>query len=142
MSVEDRDWYREDFKRKEKEYGGDFSIHSKPKREKAKTYNRESYTNKPAKIVSKRRMTVENILVALLCTAFVWVSITSFIGVSAMGLTYYIPAIIVEISVFNYTYKTSKEYGNESVISLIALLICGFSIILSGTMIISILMQI
>ena len=37
MSVEDRDWYREDFKRKEKEYGGDFSIHSKPKREKAKT---------------------------------------------------------------------------------------------------------
>ena len=28
---------------------------------------------------------------------------------SAMGLTYYIPAIIVEISVFNYTYKTSKE---------------------------------
>ena len=87
-------------------------------------------------------MTVENILVALLCTAFVWVSITSFIGVSAMGLTYYIPAIIVEISVFNYTYKTSKEYGNKSVISLIALLICGFSITLSGTMIISILMQI
>lgn len=72
MSVEDRDWYREDFKRKEKEYGGDFSIHSKPKREKAKTYNRESYTNKPAKIVSKRRMTVENIFwwrffVRLLC---------------------------------------------------------------------------
>lgn len=142
MSVEDRDWYREDFKRKEKEYGGDFSFHSKPKREKAKTYNKESYTNKSAKIVSKRRMTVENILVALLCTAFVWVSITSFTGVSAMGLTYYIPAIIVEISVFNYTYKTSKEYGNKSVISLIALLICGFSIILSGTMIISILMQI
>ena len=30
MSVEDRDWYREDFKRKEEEYGGDFSLGSKP----------------------------------------------------------------------------------------------------------------
>lgn len=109
MSVEDRDWYREDFKRKEKEYGGDFSIHSKTKREKAKTYKKESYTNKPAKIVSKRRMTVENILVALLCTAFVWVSITSFTGVSAMGLTYYIPAIIVEISVFVLPIKQAKN---------------------------------
>ena len=34
MSVEDRDWYREDFKRKEKEYGGDFSLNSKPKHKK------------------------------------------------------------------------------------------------------------
>ena len=32
MSVEDRDWYREDFKRKE--YGGDFSLNSKPKHKK------------------------------------------------------------------------------------------------------------
>ena len=29
MSVEDRDWYREDFKRKEEEYGGDFSLSNK-----------------------------------------------------------------------------------------------------------------
>lgn len=29
MSVEDRDWYKEDFKRKEEEYGGDFSACSR-----------------------------------------------------------------------------------------------------------------
>lgn len=37
MSVEDRDWYREDFKRKEKEYGGDFSLNSEPKHKKKST---------------------------------------------------------------------------------------------------------
>lgn len=36
MSVEDRDWYREDFKRKEKEYGGDFSIASNQKEKRQK----------------------------------------------------------------------------------------------------------
>jgi|GEM_PF-5935207 len=30
MSLDDRDWWREDRKRKEKLYGGDFSLHSKP----------------------------------------------------------------------------------------------------------------
>lgn len=39
MSVEDRDWYREDFKRKEKEYGGDFSLNSKPKHKKKSSGN-------------------------------------------------------------------------------------------------------
>ncbi len=31
MSIEDRDWYREAYKEKEEKYGGDFSLHSKPK---------------------------------------------------------------------------------------------------------------
>ncbi|MDD3417455.1 MAG: hypothetical protein PHY47_26270 [Lachnospiraceae bacterium] len=29
MGLEDREWFREDHKRREKEYGGDFSLHSK-----------------------------------------------------------------------------------------------------------------
>lgn len=31
MSMYDRDWYRESYKEKEEKYGGDFSLHSKPK---------------------------------------------------------------------------------------------------------------
>lgn len=38
MGVEDRDWYREDFKRKEEEYGGDFSLGSKPIRKQTQRY--------------------------------------------------------------------------------------------------------
>lgn len=34
MSVQDRDWYWEDFERKQEEYGGDFSVNSKPKKHK------------------------------------------------------------------------------------------------------------
>lgn len=32
MSMYDRDWYRESYKEKEEKYGGDFSLHSKPKK--------------------------------------------------------------------------------------------------------------
>lgn len=45
MSVEDRDWYREDFKRKEEEYGGDFSLDSRPVRKQPQRY-RERLSNK------------------------------------------------------------------------------------------------
>ena len=45
MSVEDRDWYREDFKRKEEEYGGDFSLGSRPVRKQPQRY-RERLSNK------------------------------------------------------------------------------------------------
>ena len=45
MSVEDRDWYREDFKRKEEEYGGDFSLGGRPVRKQPQRY-RERLSNK------------------------------------------------------------------------------------------------
>lgn len=45
MSVEDRDWHREDFKRKEEEYGGDFSLGSRPVRKQPQRY-RERLSNK------------------------------------------------------------------------------------------------
>ena len=45
MSVEDRDWYKEDFKRKEEEYGGDFSLGSRPVRKQPQRY-RERLSNK------------------------------------------------------------------------------------------------
>ena len=32
MGMYDRDWYRESYKEKEEKYGGDFSLHSKPKK--------------------------------------------------------------------------------------------------------------
>lgn len=28
MSIEDRDWFREDYRERERKYGGDFSLHS------------------------------------------------------------------------------------------------------------------
>lgn len=33
MSIQDRDWYWEDYKKKETDYDGDFSLHSKKKKE-------------------------------------------------------------------------------------------------------------
>lgn len=33
MSIQDRDWYWEDYKKKEKDYDGDFSLHSKKKKD-------------------------------------------------------------------------------------------------------------
>lgn len=32
MSIQDRDWYWEDYKKKETDYDGDFSLHSKKKK--------------------------------------------------------------------------------------------------------------
>ncbi len=48
MSVEDRDWYREDFKRKE-EYGGDFSLNSKPKHKKKSSGKKEKAAARPTR---------------------------------------------------------------------------------------------
>lgn len=31
MSIEDRDWFREDYRERERKYGGNFSLHSTPK---------------------------------------------------------------------------------------------------------------
>ena len=31
MSIEDGDWFREDYRERERKYGGDFSLHSTPK---------------------------------------------------------------------------------------------------------------
>lgn len=31
MSIEDRDWFHEDYRERERKYGGDFSLHSTPK---------------------------------------------------------------------------------------------------------------
>lgn len=41
MSLDDRDWWREDRKMKDKLYGGDFSLHSKPK------YSHRTYRKMP-----------------------------------------------------------------------------------------------
>lgn len=55
MSMYDRDWYRESYKEKEEKYGGDFSLHSKPKKKHQKkkadktknnsAYQRSTYRN-------------------------------------------------------------------------------------------------
>ena len=49
MSVEDRDWYREDFKRKEKEYGGDFGLNSKPKHKKKSSGKKKKAAARPTR---------------------------------------------------------------------------------------------
>ncbi len=43
MGIYDRDWYKEDFQRREKEYGGDFSLQSKKLRHKANRNSNTSY---------------------------------------------------------------------------------------------------
>ena len=69
MSVEDRDWYREDFKRKEKEYGGDFSLNSKPKhKKKSSGKKKKQQPAQPARpAISSWRRTLNSVLMILLC---------------------------------------------------------------------------
>lgn len=69
MSVEDRDWYREDFKRKEKEYGGDFSLNSEPKhKEKSTGKKKKQQLAQPARpAISSWRRTLNSVLMILLC---------------------------------------------------------------------------
>ena len=55
MSVEDRDWYREDFKRKEEEYGGDFSLGSRPVRKQPQRYGERLSNNN---LIGKTRLSV------------------------------------------------------------------------------------
>ena len=61
----DRDWYRESYKEKEEKYGGDFSLHSKPKKKhqkkkagKAKnysTYQESTYRNSAYQNTNKKQ---------------------------------------------------------------------------------------
>ena len=69
MSVEDRDWYREDFKRKEKEYGGDFSLNSKPKhKKKSSGKKKKQQPAQPARpAISSWRRTLNSVL--MICCA-------------------------------------------------------------------------
>ena len=41
MSIEDGDWFREDYRERERKYGGDFSLHSTPKKQARKTRKAE-----------------------------------------------------------------------------------------------------
>ena len=65
MGMYDRDWYRESYKEKEEKYGGDFSLHSKPKKkhqkkkaDKAKnysTYQESTYRNSAYQNTNKKQ---------------------------------------------------------------------------------------
>ena len=124
MSVEDRDWYREDFKRKEKEYGGDFSLHSKPKHQ-----------------TETKSIIRDNILVVILSVVLIAITIGIYDSPRTTSIIFNILFIILECDIFRNTYRKSKAVGNKYISSMIALLACGFSIIATGTSILTVLVN-
>ena len=116
MSVEDRDWYREDFKRKEKEYGGDFSLNSKPKHKK--------------KSSGSWRRTLNSVLMILLCAILTASSCYTFFEQSGRSVRMYAPMLLLEICLFKYAYDTSKTAEKPGILNFVALLLCGMSIIM------------
>ena len=125
MSVEDRDWYREDFKRKEKEYGGDFSLNSKPKHKKKQ---QPAQPARPA--ISSWRRTLNSVLMILLCVILTVSSCYTFFEQSGRSVRMYAPMLLLEICLFKYAYDTSKTAEKPGILNFVALLLCGMSIIM------------
>ena len=71
MSLDDRDWWREDRRKKEELYGGDFSLNSKPiyKPLRDDTFTDTNYTLKPKR--NSRNVTKIDVLSAILALS-VW----------------------------------------------------------------------
>ena len=125
MSVEDRDWYREDFKRKEKEYGGDFSLNSKPKNKKKQ---QPAQPARPA--ISSWRQTLNSVLMILLCAILTASSCYTFFEQRGRSVRMYAPMLLLEICLFKYAYDTSKTAEKPGILNFVALLLCGMSIIM------------
>lgn len=125
MSVEDRDWYREDFKRKEKEYGGDFGLNSKPKHKKKQ---QPAQPARPA--ISSWRRTLNSVLMILLCAILTASSCYTFFEQSGRSVRMYAPMLLLEICLFKYAYDTSKTAEKPGILNFVALLLCGMSIIM------------
>lgn len=125
MSVEDRDWYREDFKRKEKEYGGDFSLNSKPK------HKKKQQPTQPARpAISSWRQTLNSVLMILLCAILTSSSCYTFFEQRGRSVRMYAPMLLLEICLFKYAYDTSKTAEKPGILNFVALLLCGMSIIM------------
>lgn len=125
MSVEDRDWYREDFKRKEKEYGGDFSLNSKPK------HKKKQQPTQPARpAISSWRQTLNSVLMILLCAILTASSCYTFFEQRGRSVRMYAPMLLLEICLFKYAYDTSKTAEKPGILNFVALLLCGMSIIM------------
>ena len=125
MSVEDRDWYREDFNRKEKEYGGDFSLNSKPKHKKKQ---QPAQPARPA--ISSWRRTLNSVLMILLCAILTASSCYTFFEQRGRSVRMYAPMLLLEICLFKYAYDTSKTAEKPGILNFVALLLCGMSIIM------------
>lgn len=71
MSVQDRDWYWEDFERKQEEYGGDFSINSKPKKHKPQPtqhHQQQAHAQQQKPFATATQLDLQNaIMCPLLC---------------------------------------------------------------------------
>lgn len=132
MSVEDRDWYREDFKSKEKEYGGDFSLNSKPKhKKKSSGKKKKQQPAQPARpAISSWRRTLNSVLMILLCAILTASSCYTFFEQSGRSVRMYAPMLLLEICLFKYAYDTSKTAEKPGILNFVALLLCGMSIIM------------
>ena len=109
MSVEDRDWYKEDFKRKEEEYGGDFSLGSRPVRKQPQRY-RERLSNK--------QLDLQN---AIICPILCYFGLRLASGLVLGGAISVILAIYSIWCFVTAIHRNEKE-NDKTVVNVIALL--------------------
>lgn len=114
MSVEDRDWYREDFKRKEEEYGGDFSLGSRPVCKQPQRY-RERLSNK--------QLDLQNAIICpILC--YFGLRLASGLVADKLQLGGVISVILAIYSIWCFVtaiHRNEKE-NDKTVVNVIALL--------------------
>ena len=113
MGMYDRDWYREDYRRREQEYGGDFSINSK-------------------KVVPHRRKaTGMNSFTALFCPLFAYVSVQAGIALEGNPIPTVISSLL-SIILFVMAVRRRQSYDKGILNALamtLAILSAAYSIV-------------
>ena len=114
MSVEDRDWYKEDFKRKEEEYGGDFSLGSRPVRKQPQRYRKR---------LSNKQLDWQNAIICpILC--YFGLRLASGLVADKLQLGGAISVILAIYSIWCFVtaiHRNEKE-NDKTVVNVIALL--------------------
>ena len=127
MGMYDRDWYREDYKRREKEYGGDFSLHSK--RVKPSKVELSPIEQELKKIRNNRKR--ENILTAIICPILVFVATY----VSLQNPPAVIAIVVIELILMVRALDRRRKYKDGfigSVAFISSMCSLGFSIFIAA----------
>lgn len=125
MSLDDRDWWREDRRKKEKLYGGDFSLNSKPiyKPLRDDTFTDTVYTLKPKR--NSRNVTKIDVLSAILALS-VW-TIGLLIGFTFIFICFEILLCIAVPVLARHCSSVDKYVGlNALLITIIIMMVIVF----------------
>lgn len=98
---------------------------------KKKSSSWEKSADQPARpAISSWRRTLNSVLMILLCAILTVSSFYTFFEQSDRSVRMYAPMLLLEICLFKYAYDTSKTTEKPGILNIVALLLCGMSIIM------------